>query len=99
MCFTPLRCWACQKAMRDVLQKQGPSRLLPPPSSYLRFRLHLAQHCVETVKTRLPERAVALQPLVRFLEPPGLDAAGTPLRVTAARDQAGTLEHFQMLGD
>src|SRR5687768_992382 len=77
------------------------SRLLPPPLplSYLWLRLHVAQHCIEAVKTRLPERAVALQPLVRFLEPSGFDAAGTPLRVAAARDQARMLEYLQMLGD
>src|SRR5207249_10539706 len=46
-----------------------------------------------------PQTAIAFQPLGSFSEPLGLEAARPPLRVAAARNQAGALQHLQVLGD
>src|SRR5581483_4296559 len=61
--------------------------------------LELAQIGVEAVEALLPEPAIALEPFVDFLERQRLDAAGPPLRLAAAADQPGALEHLEMLGD
>src|ERR1044071_1013769 len=53
---------------------------------------------VEPVEPLLPQPAVFLQPIVGLLERVDLDLAGTHLRVAAARDQTGALEHFEVLG-
>ena len=39
------------------------------------------------------------EPVVDILEGLGSDPAGPPLRLAAARDEPGTLQHLQMLGD
>src|SRR3954454_8279149 len=59
--------------------------------------LQLAQVGVEAIEAAFPQRAVPLGPGGDFLEQRGLDPARTPLRVASARDEAGALEHAQVL--
>src|SRR5262245_48705609 len=54
---------------------------------------------LQTVEALLPELAVLLDPARCLFERTGLDAAGAPLRVSAAGDEARALEHLQVLGD
>src|SRR5262245_14908137 len=61
--------------------------------------LQLAQVIVQAIETFLPEAAIGLEPRIDALEGVGLDAAGPPLRLAAARDEARTLQHLEMLGD
>ena len=63
------------------------------------LRLEFAQVVVQTIEALLPEPAIAIEPVVDVLEGGGLDPAGPPLRRAAARDQAGPLQHLEMLGD
>src|SRR5260370_6954749 len=61
--------------------------------------LQLLKKSVEPLEVLLPNAAVALQPLSSFREGLGFEAPGTPLRVAALGNQAGTLENFKALGD
>ena len=63
------------------------------------MRLQYSEIVVEAIEPLFPEPAIFLEPVVGFLERARLDPAGPHLRVAAARDQAGALEHLQMLGD
>src|SRR5262245_21976292 len=65
----------------------------------LLLRLQFAQVIVQAIETLLPESAVTFQPVVHLLERTRLDAAGPPLRLAPAQDQAGALQHLEMLGD
>src|SRR2546422_5470345 len=65
----------------------------------LRFGLELIEQRVEALVVPLPQPAVALQPLGGFPQALGLEAAGPPLRVAAARNQAGPLQDLQVLRD
>src|SRR5215207_5018868 len=61
--------------------------------------LELAQVVVEPVEALVEEAAVVLEPAVDALQSLGIEAAGTPLRLAAAGDEAGALQHLQMLRD
>ena len=61
--------------------------------------LHLVEQGVQALEVALPELAVALQPFGGFRERLGLEPARPSLRVAAARDQAGALQHLEVLGD
>src|SRR5438128_3403304 len=61
-------------------------------------RLQLAEIIVQAIEALLPEVAVVLQPVGGVLERPRLEPAGPPLGLAAARDQAGSLQHLEMLG-
>src|SRR4051812_40647113 len=63
------------------------------------FGLELFEQHVQPLELRLPEAAVVLQPAIRLAEGCCLDAARTALRVAAARDQPGALEHLEMFRD
>src|SRR5436305_1344827 len=65
---------------------------------FLLFLFQLAQVFVQAVETLFPEFAVVLDPVGDLFERRRLEVAGTPLRVAAAGDEAGALEHLQMLG-
>src|SRR4029077_18431520 len=65
----------------------------------LLLRLQFAQVIVQAIETLLPEAAVTFQPVVHLLERTRLDAAGPPLRLAPAQDQAGAPHHLEMLGD
>src|SRR5215470_10769490 len=70
---------------------------LAPP--LLPFGLHLAQIVVEAIEALLPKAAIVREPVVDVLQPVRLDPARAPLRFAAARDQAGALQHLEVLGD
>src|SRR3954471_10831581 len=57
--------------------------------------LQRLQIVLEPIEPRLPHRPVALGPLRNLLERRSLETAGTPLRVAAAADQAGPLQHAE----
>src|SRR5690348_10344044 len=61
--------------------------------------LQLAQIVVEAVEALLPEAAIMLDPARHVLERSGLEPAWPPLRLAAARDEAGALQHLEVLGD
>src|SRR4051812_14773942 len=61
--------------------------------------LDLLEVVVEAIKTVFPEPAVVLDPVGDIFKRLGFQPAGSPLRPPAARDQAGALEDFQVLGD
>src|SRR2546421_9012385 len=61
--------------------------------------LQLAQVIVEAIEALFPEPPIALEPIGDFLEPDRLEPARPPLRLAAARDQAGALRHLEGLGD
>src|SRR6185312_13053117 len=63
------------------------------------FALQLTQIVVEAVEPLFPEPAVALEPFVHVLERLWLDLAGPPLRLARAGDQAGPLQHLEVLRD
>src|SRR5215469_17745441 len=63
----------------------------------LLLALQLLQIHIEPIEALFPEFAIAPQPDVDVLERRALDAARPPLRFAAARDQARTLQHLQML--
>src|SRR5437016_14547141 len=51
--------------------------------------LQLLQVFVESIETFFPEFAVVLHPSGHFSQRAGVEPAGTPLRVAAARDEPG----------
>src|SRR5881396_2853125 len=59
----------------------------------------LLEQGIEALVVTLPQPAVAFQPLGSLPQPLGLEAARPPLGVAAARNQAGALQHLQVLGD
>src|SRR5262249_18779193 len=81
---------------RSILFSSAMSGL---PLVLFSFGLQCPEVVIEPVETLLPETAVFFEPVVRFLERARIDAAGPHLGVAAARDQACTLEHFEMLGN
>src|ERR1700674_479519 len=68
-------------------------------STLLLLRLQLVQVFVQAVEALVPEAAIVVEPVVNVLQRRRLDPAGPPLRRAAARDQAGALQYFKMLGD
>src|SRR5438128_1291895 len=60
--------------------------------------LQYLQIILQPIEAFLPQPAVALEPVVDVLEGVRLDAAGPPLRLAASRDEAGTLQHLEVLG-
>ena len=66
---------------------------------FRRLGLQHFQIGVEAIETFLEEPAIVFEPVVDVLERLRLDAAGAELRFAAARDQAGALQHLEMLGD
>src|SRR5438105_3259579 len=61
--------------------------------------LKFLQVLSQTIETLLPEAAVMLDPIGDVLEVTRLEAAGPPLSLAPARDQAGTLQDLEMLGN
>lgn len=62
-------------------------------------RLQRVEQRLEALEVLLPESAIALEPVDGLAEGPCVDPARASLRVAAAGDEAGTLQHFEMLGD
>src|SRR5258708_6427240 len=61
--------------------------------------LQFVQIGLQTVEALLPETAVVLQPIRGILERRRIEAARAPLRVSAAADEPGALQHLEMLRD
>ena len=61
--------------------------------------LQLAEQFIEGAVTALPELPVFLDPGGRFAEAHAFDLARAALRVLRRRDEAGVLQHLQVLGD
>jgi len=70
-----------------------------PVLGFRRFGLQHFQIGVETIEAFLEEPAIVFEPVVDILQRLRLDAAGAELRLAAARDQAGALQYFEMLGN
>src|ERR1700761_5516253 len=77
------------------------SNLAPRRRGCLQFllSLHLLQHTVEAREAFVPEAAEAAEPLIDLFQRHRRNVARTPLRLAGARDQAGMLQHLQMLRD
>src|SRR5712692_9744976 len=56
---------------------------------FLLLVLKFVQVIVQTIEALVPERAIVLHPVGDVLERARLQPAGPPLRLAAARDQAG----------
>src|SRR5262245_50885992 len=67
--------------------------------TFLLLPLHLLQMDVQAFEALFPESPVALHPVGDLLEPVCLEPAGPALRIASTHDQAGALEHAEMLGD
>src|ERR1051326_3429725 len=65
----------------------------------LLFLFQLAEVVVEAVERLLPKLFVMLDPVGGLFERRRREVAAAPLRVAAAGDEAGALEHLQMLRD
>src|SRR5258708_27188513 len=63
----------------------------------LLFRLHLFQEVVEAIEILVPEFPEVSEPAVDLPERHRRDPARPPLRLAPARDQAGMLQHLQVL--
>src|SRR5580704_9097008 len=61
--------------------------------------LHLLKQGVEALEVRGPNAAVSLKPFGGLRKRLGLQPARAALRVAAVRDEAGALEHFEVLRD
>src|SRR4051794_21568602 len=61
--------------------------------------LNFTQVILETVEALFPELTVIFDPLRDVFERLGLQAARAPLRVAAAGNESGALQHLQVLGD
>src|SRR6478672_11245680 len=64
-----------------------------------RFRLQRAEIILQPIEPLLPEPAIFLEPVVDALQRIQLDPARPPLRLAAAGDQAGMLQHLEMPRD
>src|SRR3990170_8559442 len=67
--------------------------------SLLLTLLNLSEVFVQAIETLLPEAAISFQPFIGVLERARAEPAGAPLRLATARDQAGALQHLEVLGD
>src|SRR5262252_6764860 len=70
-----------------------------PALAPLVLRLQLAQVVVEPIKALLPEAMVIHEPIGRGFQRGSLEPAWPPLRGAPPRDQAGPLQHLEVLGD
>src|SRR5438034_9139535 len=61
--------------------------------------LKCAEVILQAIDALVPESAVLLHPSRDFAQRHRLESAGPPLRVATARDQAGALQHLQVLGN
>src|SRR5262249_14055778 len=61
--------------------------------------LQVFEVLIQPFEARVPEAAKVLGPLGDLLERRRPEPAGAPLRLAPARDQAGALEHPEVLGD
>src|SRR5437667_12089526 len=83
-------------AVRRCRERQRCGAFHSMISWFLLLGLQLLEQGVEALVVPFPQPAVAFQPFRGVPQPLGLEAAGSSLRVAAARDQAGPLEHLEM---
>src|ERR1700730_2410838 len=87
--------------MRVMTSSRSPASaavlVLAPKSVLLRFQL--AEVIVQAIEAFFPEMPVVFQPIGGVLERTSFERAGSPLRLAAAVDQAGALQHLEVLGD
>src|SRR5215831_14734908 len=67
-------------------------------AGYLVLALQLLEVAVQPAEALLPMLPVELDPVGHALQRVRLQPAGAPLRLAAALDQPGALEHLQVLG-
>src|SRR5260370_6096009 len=77
----------------------GLARLAPMLPLLVFLGLQRAQVGVQAIEALLPEAAIMLDPAGDVLEWTGLEPARPPLRFASARDEAGALQHLEVLGD
>src|SRR6266542_5095561 len=65
---------------------------------FLLLDLKFAEAVLQAVDALFPEPAVLLHPVGDVPQRRRLEPAGPPLRATAACDQAGSLQHLEVLG-
>src|SRR5215472_4652405 len=75
------------------------SAVLMFASTSLLLALQFLQVVLQPVEALFPEAAVIFQPVSRALERARSQPAWPPLRRAAAGDQAGVLQHLEVLGD
>jgi hypothetical protein len=63
------------------------------------MRMQLMQILIQPIEALLPVPPVLGDPTGRLLERLGPEPAGPPLGITTSPYEAGTLQHFQMLGN
>src|SRR5450759_5428368 len=68
-------------------------------SIFLLLGLHGLKIGIQTVETLFPEPAVLLYKIGDLVQRFRLQSAGPPLRLAAARDQAGALQHLEVFGN
>src|SRR5712692_820469 len=68
-------------------------------SMLLLLVFQLAQIVIQPIKALRPEPSVVFRPLGDVLKRVRLEATRPPLRLAAARNEAGAFEHLEMLGD
>ena len=73
--------------------------LLSAIAVFLSSSLELFQVLVQPVVSLFPETAVMISPIRNFLERFRLQPSRPPLPLPAPRDEPGSLQHLQMLGD
>src|SRR5207244_7001583 len=59
----------------------------------------LGEIIVHPVETALPEAAILAEPAIEMLQRRRIEPAGSPLRLTPARDQPGRFEHLEVARD
>src|SRR2546421_106560 len=64
----------------------------------LLLRLQLAEVLVQAIEAFFPKLPVVLQPIGSILQRTRCEPAGPPLRLAAAFDQTGALQHLEVLG-
>src|SRR5262245_12312597 len=69
------------------------------PSSFLRGSLQRLQMGIEAVEALLPEPAELVEPVRDPFQPRGFQTAWPELGRAPARDDAGLLQHLEVLGD
>src|SRR5712691_8327337 len=67
--------------------------------SSLLLVFHFGQIGLHPIHAVFPETAIVLDPIGDVFERLGVEAAWPPLRLPPARDEAGALENFEVLGD
>ena len=61
--------------------------------------LHKLEVLRQAIKTPVPKMSIALEPFENVAKRVGLEVTRTPLRVSAARDQARCFEYLQVFGN